>query len=218
MLAPHQPMLNKDSKKKKPILKDNFKKRKMKLMNLFQVIKRNLLNNLLRSNNFMIMKSNKLRSDLQILKIFMIKRCKIKLMSMKIESERCLTNMRITTMLLKKKKLPSKVTCRTSSLKSKKRMKLCINKLKTKTSISKNLKSHMLIFKIVHRTKVIQSVRNSLKKDEILMRKLKFYNLKSEKEKELFFNMRILKKDLEIRLRIRINNLKSLRENMQMIK
>lgn len=76
----------------------------------------------------------------------------------------------------------------------------------------------MLIFKIVHRTKVIQSVRNSLKKDEILMRKLKFYNLKSEKEKELFFNMRILKKDLEIRLRIRINNLKSLRENMQMIK
>jgi len=76
----------------------------------------------------------------------------------------------------------------------------------------------MLIFKIVHRTKVIQSMRNLLEKDEILMRKLKFFNLKLEKEKELSSSMRILKKALETKLKIRINNLRNLKVNIKMIK
>jgi hypothetical protein len=76
----------------------------------------------------------------------------------------------------------------------------------------------MLIFKIVPRTKVIKSARNLQEKDGILMRKLKFFKLKLAKEKELFSNMRTLKKALITKLKIRINNLKNLKLNIQVIK
>jgi hypothetical protein len=92
-------------------------------------------------------------------------------------------------------------------------MKLCNSRLRIKISIFKNSKSLMLIFKTVPRTKLIQLMRSLLGKDEILMRKLKFFNLKLVKEKELFFSMRILRKVLVIKLKIRINNLKRLRLN-----
>lgn len=61
-------------------------------------------------------------------------------------------------------------------------------------------------------------MRNSQKKEEILMRKLKFFNLKLVKEKEPFYNMRILKKVLETKLKIRINNLRKLNLNILLIK
>jgi len=61
-------------------------------------------------------------------------------------------------------------------------------------------------------------MRNSQKKEEILMKKLKFFNLKLVKEKEPSFNMRILKKVLETKLKIRINNLKKQNLNMLLIK
>ena len=218
MLDLHLLMLNKGSKTKKPISKGNSKRKKMKSMNLFQVTKHNLPNNLRKLNNSMIMKSNKLKRDPPTPKVFTTKRCKIKLMSTRIESMKCLTDTRTTTMLLKKKKLPSKLICKTSLLKSKRRMKLWDSNFKIKISISKNLRSHMLIFKIVLRTKVIKSARSSPKKDVILMKKLKFFNLKLVKEKELSSNMRTLKKVLETKLKIRINNLTKLKLNMLLIK
>ena len=76
----------------------------------------------------------------------------------------------------------------------------------------------MLIFKIAPLTKLMLSMRNSQKKEEILMKKLKFFNLKLVKEKEPSFNMRILKKVLETKLKIRINNLKKQNLNMLLIK
>lgn len=76
----------------------------------------------------------------------------------------------------------------------------------------------MLIFKIAPLTKLMLSMRNSQKKEEILMKKLKFFNLKLVKEKEPYFNMRILKKVLETKLKIRINNLKKQNLNMLLIK
>jgi hypothetical protein len=85
----------------------------MKLMSLFLITKHNLLLNLLRSNSSTIMKSNKLKRDPQTLRVFTRKRCKVKLKNMKIESTRCLTNMRITIMLLKKRKLPLNLICKT---------------------------------------------------------------------------------------------------------
>ena len=76
----------------------------------------------------------------------------------------------------------------------------------------------MLIFKIVPRTKVVKSTRNSQEKDGILMRKLKFFNLKLEKDKELFSNTRTLKMALITKLKIRINYLKNLKLNIPVIK
>jgi len=218
MLDLHLPMLNKGSKRKKPILRDNSKKKKMKSMNLSPVTNNNLPNNLHKLSNSTTMKSNKLKRDPLIPKVFTIKRCKIKLMNTRIESMKCLTLTRITTMLLKKKKLPSKLICKTSLPKSKRRMKLWDSKFKIKISISKNLRSHMLIFRIVLRTKVIKSTRSLPRKDGILMRKLNNFNLKLVKEKELSSNMRTLKKVLIIKLKIKINNLTKSKLNMLAIK
>jgi len=50
------------------------------------------------------------------------------------------------------------------------------------------------------------------------MRRLKFFNLKLEKEKELFSNTRTLKRALITKLKIRINNLKNLKLNIPVIK
>jgi len=123
MLVLHLLLLNKGSKKKKLILRGNSRKKKMKLMNLFPATKRNLLNNLRKLNSSMTMKSNKLKRDPLTPKVFMTKRCKIKLMSMRIESKKCLMDTRITTMLLKKKKMLLKLICRISLLKYKRKMK-----------------------------------------------------------------------------------------------
>lgn len=218
MLDLHLPMLNKGSKTKKPISRDNSKRKKMKSMNLSPVTNNNLPNNFRKLSNSMTMKSNKLKRDPRTPKVFTIKRCKIKLMNTRIESMKCLMVMRTTIMLLKKKKPPLKLICKTSLLKSKKRMKLWDSKFKIKISISKNLRSHMLIFRTVLRTKVIKLARSLPKKDGILMRKLKFFNLKLVKEKELSFNMRTLKKVLITKLKIRINYWKKLKLNMVLIK
>ena len=183
-------------------------------MNLYRVINNNLLSNLLKSNSSMIMKSNKSRRDLMTPRVSMTKRCRIRLKNMKTESMKCLTITRITTMALKKKKLRLKLICKISLLKFKRKMKWWCSKFKTRINISKNSRNLMLIFRIVPRTKGIQWMRNSVKKEEILTRKLRLFNLSLAKEKESSCNMRILKKEWTIKLRIRKKLMKRQSLNM----
>lgn len=58
-------------------------------------------------------------------------------------------------------------------------------------------------------------MRSLVKKDEISTRKLRHFNLNLVKEKESFSNMRILKRDSTIKLRIRTRRLKRLGLSMQ---
>jgi hypothetical protein len=114
----------------------------------------------------------------------------------------------ITRMLLiicLKKRICSKLNLEICKIPSQPKYKLCKKDWNIRNVNLQNLKKIMQIFKILRTDKMIFKVRSLLKKEKNSMRDLMYWRWKFQKETDLFYLLRIKKKDFRIRFNTKIN-------------